>query len=165
MSATVDILAEAPGWERFDWLPEVTARAVEATLAGSGMATAEGAEISLLLCDDERIRALNAEWRSIDKPTNVLSFPAADPDDLATAPLLGDIAVALETVAREAEGESKAFRDHYTHLIVHGTLHLLGFDHEVDEDAEEMEDMERRVLADLGIADPYADFTPEPRRP
>jgi probable rRNA maturation factor len=165
MSTTLDILAEAPGWEAFDWLNQATETAVTATLACAGVTTAAEAEISLLLCDDARIRELNAQWRNIDKPTNVLSFPAADPDDLASAPLLGDIAVALETVEREAEAEGKTFRDHYTHLIVHGTLHLLGFDHEVDEDAEEMEDMERRILAGLGIADPYADPAREQRQP
>jgi probable rRNA maturation factor len=165
MSASVDILTEASGWERFDWLPSATEATVAAALSGAGIPTAEGAEISLLLCDDARIRELNAQWRGMDKPTNVLSFPAADPDDLATAPLLGDIAVALETVTREAQDEGKTFRDHYTHLIVHGTLHLLGFDHEVDEDAEEMEDMERRILKGLGIADPYADAAQESRRP
>jgi probable rRNA maturation factor len=165
MTASIDILTEAPGWEAFAWLPQATQSAVDAAVAGAGVALAPGAEISILLCDDSRIRALNAQWRSIDKPTNVLSFPAADPDDLETSPLLGDIAIALETVAREAEAEHKDFRDHYTHLVVHGVFHLLGFDHEVDAEAEEMEDMERHVLAGLGIADPYAETVRETRKP
>ena len=164
MSASIDILTEASGWDAFAWLPEASQAAVDATLATAGVATAPDAEISVLLCDDARIQTLNAQWRSIDKPTNVLSFPAADPDDLETAPLLGDIAIALETVMREAVSENKAFRDHYLHLVVHGTLHLIGFDHEVDEEAEEMEDMERRILAGMGIADPYADPLREQRQ-
>jgi probable rRNA maturation factor len=163
MSTSIDILTEAPGWEALAWAEDATRIAVEATLAGSGVLTMDGAEISLLLCDDARIRELNAQWRGLDKPTNVLSFPAADADELEDAPLLGDIAVALETVEREARDEGKDLRAHYTHLIVHGTLHLLGFDHEVEEEAEEMEDMERRILAGLGIADPYADAEPETR--
>ena len=157
MSASIEILTEASGWDAFEWLPVATQAAADATLAGAGVITAPDAEISVLLCDDARIQTLNAQWRSIDKPTNVLSFPAADPDDLETAPLLGDIAIALETVMREAVSEHKAFRDHYLHLVVHGVLHLLGFDHEMDEEAEEMEDMERHILAGMGIADPYAD--------
>jgi probable rRNA maturation factor len=165
MTASLDILSEAPDWGAFAWLPQATQTAVDAALAGAAVTIAPGAEISMLLCDDARIRVLNAQWRGIDKPTNVLSFPAADPDDLETAPLLGDIAIALETVVREAEAEQKAFRDHYTHLVVHGVLHLLGFDHEMDEEAEEMETTERRILAGLGIADPYAETVREPRKP
>ena len=136
---------------------DAIAAAAAALVAGNG-------EVSVVLTDDDAICTLNRDWRKIDKPTNVLSFPAADPDDLETAPLLGDIAIALETVMREAVSEKKAFRDHYLHLVVHGTLHLIGFDHEVDEEAEEMEDMERRILAGMGIADPYADPLREQRQ-
>ena len=106
--------------------------------------------------DDAAIRRLNAEFRGSDKATNVLSFPGGD-DAAGGAPaLLGDIAVALETTRREAGVEEKAFEDHLSHLIIHGMLHLLGHDHLSAEDAELMEGLERRILAGLGIADPYA---------
>lgn len=111
-------------------------------------------EINLLLCDDAKMQTLNKSWREQDKPTNVLSFPAAfnSPDE---KDFLGDIALAYETIAREAEQEHKTFQDHVAHLVIHGVLHLLGFDHITDEEAEEMEELERQALAQMGIADPY----------
>jgi probable rRNA maturation factor len=116
-----------------------------------------GAEVSLLLVDDARMRDMNREWREKDKPTNVLSFQSVPPDRLASAPFLGDIVLACETVEREAQDEGKNFDDHAAHLVVHGFLHLLGHDHMNDRDAELMEALETRILAALGIADPYAD--------
>ena len=110
-------------------------------------------EVSVVFCDDAFIAALNDRWRGQAKPTNVLSFPANHPKKA----LLGDIVVAYETAAREAEDEGKTLRAHVTHLLVHGTLHLLGRDHLVEDEAENMEEMERSVLAALGIADPYAE--------
>ena len=112
-----------------------------------------------MLTDDATIRAMNAQWRGIDKPTNVLSFPAGE-SLRARSAHLGDIAIACETVAREAAAENKAFLDHLAHLAVHGYLHLIGFDHETDPEAERMEHLETRILAGLGIADPYADRPP-----
>jgi len=114
-------------------------------------------ELSLVFSDDAAIRKLNAGWRGKDKPTNVLSFPAfswrrGDP----LPPMLGDIAIAAETVRKEADLEGKPFEHHLTHLIVHGFLHLLGYDHETNGEAEEMEGVERRILAALAIPDPYA---------
>jgi probable rRNA maturation factor len=103
-----------------------------------------------LFTNDAAMRKLNAEWRGKDKPTNVLSFPAA------RGPLLGDIALAAETVAREARLADKPLEDHIAHLIIHGFLHLLGYDHEVERQAEEMEALERSALSRMGIADPYA---------
>jgi probable rRNA maturation factor len=99
------------------------------------------------------MKELNGRWRGQDKPTNVLSFPsgAALPD----ATTLGDIAIAFETMAREAQEEGKPVAAHFTHLTVHGLLHLLGYDHETENEAEEMEEIERLILADLGVADPY----------
>ena len=117
-------------------------------------------EIAVLLTDDATIRAMNAQWRGIDKPTNVLSFPAGKSTVAADTAPLGDIAIACETVAREAATENKAFLDHLAHLSIHGYLHLIGFDHETDSEAERMEHLETRILASLGIADPYADRTP-----
>jgi len=116
-------------------------------------------EVSVLLSDDAAIQVLNRDWRGKDKPTNVLSFPASDNDGPVTgAPeLLGDIAVAFETTAREAVEQDKSLADHFSHLLVHGMLHLLGFDHETDADADEMEPLEIEILAGLGIASPYPD--------
>jgi probable rRNA maturation factor len=113
-----------------------------------------------MLTDDAGIRTLNANWRGIDKPTNVLSFPALQPTgpSLPGDPprMLGDIAIAYETTRREADDEGKAFDHHLSHLAIHGFLHLIGYDHETDEEAGEMESLEREILARLGIPDPYA---------
>ena len=97
-------------------------------------------------------------WRGLDKPTNVLSFPGSGSPSPKGVRHLGDLALAFETLAREAAEEQKSLADHVTHLIVHGTLHLLGYDHEADADAEEMEALEVAALARLGIADPYRDM-------
>ena len=112
-----------------------------------------GRTLAVLLADDAAVRGLNASFRGIDNPTNVLSFPAA-PNDPARP--LGDIAIAFETTAREAQVENKPFANHLSHLAVHGFLHLIGYDHEQDAQAEEMELLERRILAVLGVPDPYA---------
>ncbi|HEX8374556.1 MAG TPA: rRNA maturation RNase YbeY, partial [Geminicoccaceae bacterium] len=117
-------------------------------------------EVSVLLADDAHVRELNRVWRGVDKPTNVPSFPAREPGEPwpAEGPAhLGDVAVALETVLREAAAEGKAPGDHLAHLVVHGTLHLLGHDHDADAEADAMEALEVRVLAGLGVADPYRD--------
>jgi probable rRNA maturation factor len=118
--------------------------------------------VSVLLADDAAVRDLNRAWRGRDKPTNVLSFPAFEPGTPVPAdgpPVpLGDIAVALETVLREAEAEGKTPADHLAHLVVHGTLHLMGRDHEAGEaEAAAMEALEVAALATMGVADPYAD--------
>jgi probable rRNA maturation factor len=112
-----------------------------------------GRALSVLLTDDAAVQRLNATWRGLDKPTNVLSFPAA-PHDPSRA--LGDIAIAFETTAREADAERKPLAHHLSHLAVHGFLHLIGYDHESDAQAEQMEGLERKVLAVLGVPDPYA---------
>jgi probable rRNA maturation factor len=110
---------------------------------------------------DVGIRTLNSNWRGIDKPTNVLSFPALQPTGAGTpddAPrMLGDIAIAYQTTRKEADEEQKPFDHHLSHLAVHGFLHLIGYDHEKDDDAEAMESLEQEILAELGIPDPYAD--------
>jgi probable rRNA maturation factor len=107
---------------------------------------------ALLLAGDAALQGMNRRFRGIDKPTNVLSFPSGGGD----AAFLGDIAIAFETCRREAEAQGIAFRDHAAHLIVHGLLHLAGYDHEEDDEAERMEGLETEILARLGIADPYA---------
>jgi probable rRNA maturation factor len=123
------------------------------TAANRAAGPAQGA-VTVVVDDDAHIRALNKLWRGFDKPTNVLSFPSPD-----TQPgpewTLGDIAISYETAAREAVAEDKSFADHMAHLSVHGFLHLLGYDHESDDDAEEMEGLERDILARIGVADPY----------
>jgi probable rRNA maturation factor len=118
-------------------------------------------ELSLVFTDDAAIREINAEWRNKDKPTNVLSFPAfpLEPGGMP-GPMLGDIVIARETVEREALELEKSFDDHLTHLLVHGFLHLFGYDHIETEDAEEMESLETRILAVLGLSDPYAGQDP-----
>lgn len=123
-----------------------------ALAAAAAIENKEGS-VSLLLGDDHGVQALNRDFRGKDKPTNVLSFPpsvfGADPD------FLGDIALAAETIAQEAEFQGKSFDNHAAHLVVHGFLHLLGYDHEDDADAVKMESREREILASLGIEDPY----------
>lgn len=118
-------------------------------------------EVSLVFTDDASIRAINHEWREQDKATNVLSFPAypLEPGG-KPGPMLGDIILARETLEREAADLAKPFDDHMSHLLVHGFLHLFGYDHLVTEDAERMEALETRILADLGIPDPYAGHEP-----
>ena len=118
-------------------------------------------EVSLVFTDDASIREINAEWRQQDKPTNVLSFPAfpVTPGE-KPGPMLGDIVIARETVEREAVDLGKSFEEHLTHLLVHGFLHLLGYDHMETEEAEEMEALETRILASLGLSDPYAGQDP-----
>ncbi len=153
----LDIVAESPLWQAMPEIEAAAARAVAAACAVSGRRWQPGAEVSLLLADDATLRELNRAWRGKDKPTNVLSFPAVPQDQLPRSPVIGDIAVAYETVAREAHDEGKAPLDHATHLVVHGMLHLLGFDHESEAEAAEMEALEVKALAGLGIADPYRD--------
>jgi probable rRNA maturation factor len=152
----IDIAIEAGAWPAEDELAALAAPTVEAVLAELDLKSADAAELSLLFTDDAHIAELNRGWRGKDKPTNVLSFPAFEiaPGDPLPA-MLGDIVVAFETISSEAALEEKPFEHHLRHLIVHGMLHLLGYDHETDEEAEEMEALERRILAGLAIPDPY----------
>ena len=155
MSVQTDISASSPLWAQAPEAEEIARRTIAAC---ADFFEPTDAEVSILLCDDAEIQRLNAKWRSKDSATNVLSFPSAMQN--AAERHLGDIAIAYETVAREASAEGTAFADHLAHLTVHGYLHLIGFDHETDEDADEMEGIEREILAELGIADPYADTSP-----
>lgn len=156
----IAVLTESPLWGDGSAWQDLAARAVAAAVEVAELDVPEGAELSLVLTDDAAIRDLNREHRGKDKPTNVLSFPGFDPDE-PPQPLLGDIVIAYETVAREAADEGKPVADHFCHLVVHGMLHLFGYDHETADDAEVMEAEERRVLARLGIADPYRDSDPD----
>jgi probable rRNA maturation factor len=154
MSVDIDVIVSAESWDALAGLEKLTRDAVDASLSESGAGLVEGCEMSVTYCDDAEIRALNAQWRGKDAPTNVLSFPTPGP--LAARPLLGDIVVAYETVAREAAEQDKSLRDHTVHMVVHGFLHLIGYDHETAAEAEEMEGLERRIASRLGLRDPYA---------
>jgi probable rRNA maturation factor len=126
---------------------------VAAALAGARHRRAS--ELSLVLVDEPQGRELNRQYRGRDYATNVLSFPAELPPGVRS-PLLGDIVICAPVVAREAAEQGKRLRDHHAHLTVHGVLHLLGHEHELDDEASRMEALETRILAGLGIADPYA---------
>jgi probable rRNA maturation factor len=146
----IDVVIECDRW------PSDSEAMVRRAVAEAAKAVKQGhadRALAVLLTDDAAIRRLNATWRGIDKPTNVLSFPA--PPMRATPAPLGDIAIAYETTAREAKTEGKPLAHHLAHLSVHGFLHLLGYDHESDAQTDAMEDLERKVLAALGVPDPY----------
>ena len=157
MSLTIDIVRESQLWDAEPAAEAVIERAVAAALAVGRLDHVPAAELSVVLTDDAGIARLNGQWRQKDRPTNVLSFPAAPPHAVAAAPLIGDIVLAHETIAREAAADTVSFDDHLAHLAVHGLLHLFGYDHLDDDEAETMERLETKILADLGIADPYAD--------
>ncbi|MEM9871609.1 MAG: rRNA maturation RNase YbeY [Pseudomonadota bacterium] len=164
MPHEIDILIEDDRWVQAG-LTVLAETALGAVLDDQGLS---GAEISLLACDDARITALNADFRDKPSPTNVLSWPETDlapdadgaapaapqPDPDGTLPL-GDIAIAYDTCAREAGAQGKPFAHHVTHLLVHGTLHLLGYDHLRPQDAARMEALEVKILGKLGVPDPY----------
>ena len=141
----VDIVGDCPLWRGHE---EILAHA----LAAAAVAEGKHGVVSLLLGDDATIAALNKKWRGKDGPTNVLSFPAPriDPE------FLGDIAMAAETIAEEANFQGRRFDHHAAHLVVHGFLHLIGYDHQTPDEAEKMEGRERVILASMGIEDPYA---------
>lgn len=151
------ISIEGGGWQDETAMQTVVSRALNAASDELGLGTGNPSEVSLLFTDNDTIKGLNAQWRAKDKPTNVLSFPAFPlKPGMALMPLLGDIVLAFETVQSEAKQEHKPFDDHVSHLVVHGLLHLLGYDHETDAEADEMEGLERKILARLAIPDPYA---------
>ncbi|RME66976.1 MAG: rRNA maturation RNase YbeY [Alphaproteobacteria bacterium] len=159
----IDVRIDDPAW--YDAMPDaaaLAARAAAMALEAAG-AIARVVEVAVVLSDDQAVAALNETYRGKTGATNVLSFPACDAVALtrlgeAAAPpvLLGDVVLARQTLVREAAAQGKAAGDHLMHLTVHGVLHLLGYDHEEDGEAERMEDMERRALARFGIDDPYA---------
>lgn len=162
----IQISVEDGGWPDEAVLADLASRVLNA--AADYLAREEeqpfpqmAPELSLVFTNDDSIQEINAEWRGKDKPTNVLSFPAfpLEPGGMP-GPMLGDIVVARETVEREAVDLDKTFDDHLTHLLVHGFLHLFGYDHMEKDEAEEMEALETRILAGLGLSDPYAGQDP-----
>jgi probable rRNA maturation factor len=146
----IDVVVESELWEDAAKAKSIVRRAV--AHAAATLSTTE-AELAIVLTDDSAIRLLNRDWRGIDAATNVLSFPTKDTG--GAPPLIGDIVLAYQTIAREARIERKPFAHHLAHLAVHGYLHLLGYDHERTEDAEAMEQVEREVLRRLAIPNPY----------
>src|SRR3954453_18419153 len=158
-----EVLVVAECWHDAPEVETVIQRAIAAAAESVDDDVGE-AELAIMLTDDSGIRTLNSNWRGIDKSTNVLSFPALQPTGAGgpdDAPrMLGDIAIAYETMRKEADEEQKPFDHHLSHLAVHGFLHLIGYDHENDDDAEAMEGLEREILAQLGIPDPYQDRDP-----
>ena len=154
-SHTIAVTVESEAWLAAVTDPDrLCRRAVSAVLERE---TKAPAEVSVLLADDALVTTLNRDYRGQDRPTNVLSFPAGDPawPGPPEPALLGDVVVALDTVRREAEAEGRPLADHLTHLLVHGTLHLLGYDHASDDEAQTMEALEVELLAGLGVGDPY----------
>jgi probable rRNA maturation factor len=152
----IDLSVEAGKWPSEQALFRLAATALGAAVGELDLPVADGTEIGIVFTDDAHIRALNGEWRQKDKATNVLSFPAMPVrPGVALPPILGDIVLAAETIRREAGLEDKPFEHHLIHLMVHGFLHIVGYDHETDAEAEEMEAVERRILARLAIPDPY----------
>ena len=163
----LDIALDADAdWDSSNWA-ELARKAATSAIAESAFpqlgSGPRSVELGIRLTGDEEVRALNAEWRGKDKPTNVLSFPMAEPAELGDASadgpelMLGDIVLARGVCAAEAAGKAISIEAHASHLLVHGTLHLLGYDHGDDEAAADMEAREVRALARLGIADPYGD--------
>jgi probable rRNA maturation factor len=153
----VEIMVESALWKPRRDAKTLLRRAITAAAA----AVPAAGELAIILTDDAAIRALNRDWRRRDNATNVLSFPAQSASPVPAwsqrrAPrLLGDIVIAYQTTAREARAEGKPFAHHLSHLAVHGFLHLLGYDHDVEADARTMEGLETRILARLGVPDPY----------
>jgi len=150
----IEVIRHAEAWPA--GLEARADAAARAAIAAAGAKLTGAAELSIVLTDDAEQRALNRDWRGIDKSTNVLSFPQLAPF-APLAGLLGDVVLAYETLAREAAEQQLSFADHFTHLVVHGVLHILGYDHLAEDEALVMERLETQILAALGVADPYAD--------
>jgi len=162
----LDVAAQAEGWPDADWealASKASAAALSQSPYGEWLTWPTVIEIAIRLTSDDEVQTLNAQYRSKDKPTNVLSFPMIQADLLESVTqnsddgevILGDIVLARGVCEREAVERGIPVQDHAAHLIVHGTLHLLGYDHQGDAEAEAMEAMERAALAELGLHDPY----------
>ena len=149
---SITIQVQSPLWEAEPAAEQTVRDAIAA--AAATLSTADN-EVSILLTDDKAIRLLNRKWRGIDKPTNVLSFPAATTKASVRLPLFGDIVIAYETLKRECDDEGRIFLHHLAHLTVHGFLHLIGYDHQVEAQAEEMEGLESKIMMRMQMPDPH----------
>lgn len=164
-SIAIDCALRSGDWAALPEAETLALRAARAALAEAADLPAnlpEGGELSLALSDDAELQILNKAYRGKDGPTNVLSFPGSFPGGESSGggpAQLGDVILAYGVCAREAAAQGKSLADHLSHLVVHGVLHLLGHDHEAEGEAARMEALERRILAGLGIADPYAGET------
>ncbi len=157
----VDISIDFDEWNTIPDLESLARFAVDACLPAVAETLPAGAELSLAFVDDDTIRELNRDYRNMDKPTNVLSFPLwTQGEGAGDAVMLGDIVLSYQTVLRESLDQDKVLPDHLRHLIVHGFLHLFGYDHETNKQAEDMEALETDILSSLGVADPYNDTHP-----
>jgi probable rRNA maturation factor len=155
-SLRLSIVEEAGDWSEIAALPTIVREAARALVKHPRCANSRGREATIVLADDSLLRSLNRTYRGKDAATNVLSFPFQVGSDEDGAAYLGDVVLAAETVAREAADQGVPHGHHFQHLVIHGVLHLLGFDHETNAEAEAMERIEIETLARLGIADPYS---------
>ncbi len=159
----IEMNVACDGWPVETRLSELTDECITSVISAAQLRLSSDAQLSLLFSDDEAIKELNARFRGIDKATNVLSFPGSDLMPGGVAPsVLGDIAFAFQTIKREAILEDKRFDHHLSHLMIHGFLHLFGYDHLEDDEARKMEHIEIAALANLGIENPYDDCQPVP---
>ena len=154
----IELNIDCEGWPHPDLLAQLAQKCVSSAITVGQLKFPPGAQLSLMFGDDKLVCDLNNRFRDINKPTNVLSFPDTHilPGEIAGA-MLGDIIFALQTVKREADLEGKSFNHHLCHLMIHGFLHLFGYDHLNDDEADAMEILEIQALANLGIANPYAE--------
>lgn len=150
-AASVDIDVQSPLWAE----QPAAEQTVRDAIAAAAALSTSGGEVSILLTDDSAVRVLNRDWRGIDKPTNVLSFPAPKNLSQGGAAILGDIVIAYETLKRESDDEDREFLHHLTHLTVHGYLHLLGYDHQTGAEAAAMEALESRIMTHMQLPDPW----------
>jgi probable rRNA maturation factor len=155
----IDVVIDSERWKS---APNARSSARRAVVQAAATLSTRAAELAIVLTDDSTIRRLNRRWRGIDAATNVLSFPTRRTTD--EPPYIGDIVLAYETIGREARAERKPFAHHVAHLAIHGFLHLIGYDHKRIDDAEKMEDIERKILRRLAIPDPYRDLAKPSRR-
>lgn len=161
----IDISVQDPVWEKLGDIEAIINDAALKTLTSAIMpkfTRGKALEVSLVLANDDLVQVLNREYRDKDKPTNVLSFASLDGDDLEEEMLveplnLGDVILSYQTIERECQEQGKFFLDHVRHLTVHGVLHLLGYDHQNDDEATDMETLEIRILEQLGVQNPYTD--------
>jgi probable rRNA maturation factor len=150
----VDVQIQSPLW---DAEPDAADTVRNAIAAAAATIRLQGRALSVSLTDDETIRSLNRQWRGIDKATNVLSFPAAHTPAALATKFSGDIIIAYETLKRECADENTIFLHHLAHLTVHGFLHLMGYNHESDPEADDMEGVESKIMTTMGLPDPWLD--------